>query len=311
MSEGSAVLGPTEDDVTKLLMASAHIGTKNTETTMRPYIFKRKLDGTNIIDLHKTWEKMLLAARIIAAIENPKDVTPISGRPFGTRAVLKFANHVGARAIAGRYTPGTFTNQIQKAFFEPRLLIVTDPRVDHQPVREASYVNVPTIALANTDSPLRYIDVAIPCNNTGVNSIGLMWWFLAREVLRMRGTLTREVEWDIMVDLYFYRDPEDIEKEEQERLAKEAVTKDTFQQEAGFGQQWTDGTTAAAALPTAQAIAPAATEEWTAQATTTAAPAVAGFAQPVVAATEDWGAAGQAQEWSAGGGEAAQWQANK
>jgi small subunit ribosomal protein SAe len=72
------------------------------------------------------------------------------------RAVLKFSQHVGANSIAGRYTPGTFTNQIQKAYIEPRILVVTDPRQDHQPIRESSYVNVPVIALCNTDSPLRY-----------------------------------------------------------------------------------------------------------------------------------------------------------
>ena len=48
------------------------------------------------------------------------------------RAVLKFAAHTGAVAVAGRFTPGTFTNQIQAAFKEPRLLVVSDPRTDHQ-----------------------------------------------------------------------------------------------------------------------------------------------------------------------------------
>lgn len=88
--------------------------------------------GVHIINLGKTWEKIILAARIIVTIENPQDICVISARPYGQRAVLKFANYIGAHAIAGRFTPGTFTNQIQQKFLEPRLLIVTDPRLDHQ-----------------------------------------------------------------------------------------------------------------------------------------------------------------------------------
>lgn len=88
--------------------------------------------GIYIINLGKTWEKLQMAARVIVAIENPGDIIVQSARPYGQRAVLKFAKYTHAHAIAGRHTPGTFTNQMQTSFNEPRLLILTDPRTDHQ-----------------------------------------------------------------------------------------------------------------------------------------------------------------------------------
>jgi small subunit ribosomal protein SAe len=109
--------------------------------------------GIHIINVGKTWEKVVLAARVIASIQNPSDVVAISARPYGQRAVLKFAQHTGAVAIAGRFTPGSFTNYITRSFKEPRLIIVTDPRVDHQAIREAAYVNIPVIAICDTDAP--------------------------------------------------------------------------------------------------------------------------------------------------------------
>ncbi|CAJ0579060.1 unnamed protein product, partial [Mesorhabditis spiculigera] len=219
MSGGYECSSLAQDDVVRLLATYTHIGTTNVDHQMEQYIYARRADGTHIINLKQTWEKLLLAARAIAAVENPADVIVVSARQFAHRALMKYAAHTGATPVFGRFAPGALTNQIQKNFKEPRIIIISDPRIDHQVVTEASYANVPIIAFTNSDSPLKLIDIAIPCNNKAAQAVGLMWWLLAREVLILRGKVSRDGPFlientEIMPDLYFFRDPADIEKEQ-------------------------------------------------------------------------------------------------
>lgn len=140
-------------------------------------------------------------------------------------------------------------------------MIITDPRTDSQPLRESSYVNLPVIAFCDSDSPLKYVNVAIPANNKGKLSIGLLYWMLAREVLRLRGAISRTAAWDVPVDLFFYRDPEEIEDKTEEAAA------DDFQP----SNTWGDAGASAAYSEPLTYEAPASGDDWNAVSTPAAA----------------------------------------
>ena len=76
------------------------------------------------------------------------------------------------------------------------------------------------------------MDVAIPANNRGKHSVGLIYWLLAREVLKMRGTIPADQPWEEPVDLFFFRDAEEMAQiEETMKRQAEQVQEQQFVEE--------------------------------------------------------------------------------
>ena len=50
-----SVLNATSQDIEMLLAAQSHLGSKNLQVHMEPYLWKTRADGVNVINIGKTW----------------------------------------------------------------------------------------------------------------------------------------------------------------------------------------------------------------------------------------------------------------
>ena len=227
-------LSSKDKDIQLLITAGCHLGSKRVTKQMKGYVYKCREDGVYIFNVEKMYEKIQVAARVIASIPESETVISVSGRPAGQRAVYKFGQFTKSHAVAGRWTPGMLTNQITKKFIEPRLLIVTDPRQDYNALVESSYVNIPVIAICNTDNNLTYVDCAIPCNNRQKRSLAMIYWLLTKEVLKLKGEIQGD-EFNCLPGAFMYRD--DKETKEKAEKKEEKVEEQQPEAEAGEGQE--------------------------------------------------------------------------
>ncbi|MBN2066222.1 MAG: 30S ribosomal protein S2 [Candidatus Thermoplasmatota archaeon] len=170
------------------MTAGAHIGTRQKTADMKEFIYKVRNDGLYIIDVKKTDDRIQTAAKFLAKY-TPKDILIVSVRQYGQKPITMLSQHTGIGVLDGRFRPGTLTNPNAKGFLEPELLIVTDPLADAQALHEAKNIGIPVVGLCDTNNETKYLDLVIPTNNKGRRALALVYWLLARAILKERGKI--------------------------------------------------------------------------------------------------------------------------
>jgi len=74
---------------------------------------------------------------------------------------------------------------------------IVDPRVDQQAMKEAILSNIPIIAICDSNTDPAYVDIIVPGNNRGKKALGIIFWLLAREILKERGEIKSDDEFKI------------------------------------------------------------------------------------------------------------------
>ncbi len=168
----------------KYLSAGVHIGMTFKTAGMKRFIYKIRPNGLAVLNIGELDRRIVYAANMVAGADS---VIIISRKEVGWEPAKKFAESISAKHTTGRFMPGSLTNPSFEDFFEPDLVIVVDPSIDRQAIKEAINMRIPVIALTDTYNDISYIDLILPCNNKGKKSIALVLWAIAKEVARMKG----------------------------------------------------------------------------------------------------------------------------
>jgi len=194
-----------------LLSAGIHIGTRIKTRDMEPFIYRVRPDGLFVLDVKKTDDRIRVAARFLARFE-PSKVAVAASRLYAQEPIKKFCEVTNATPLIGRFIPGMLSNPLYPNRVEPEVIVVSDPRADAQAVKEASTVGIPIVALCSTDNDFAGVDLVIPTNNKGRRALAVVFWLLARQVLRERGELAADKDPSVTIEDFEAK----ITKEEEE-----------------------------------------------------------------------------------------------
>ena len=182
-----------------LLSAGIHIGTRMKTLDMEPFIYRVRPDGLFVLDVKKTDDRIRVTAKFLSRYEHAK-IAVAATRLYAQEPIRMFCKLTGATPLIGRFIPGQLSNPQYPGRIDPEVILVSDPRADAQAVKEASKVGIPIVALCSTDNEFAGVDLVIPTNNKGRRALAVIFWLLARQVLRERGELAQDKDLPVTID---------------------------------------------------------------------------------------------------------------
>jgi small subunit ribosomal protein S2 len=182
-----------------MLSAGIHIGTRMKTKDMAPFIYRVRPDGLFVLDVKKTDERIRTAAKFLARFE-PARIVAVASRLYGREPVKRFCEIIKATPISGRFIPGMLSNPLYAGRIEPNVVLVSDPKADAQAVKEAGAIGIPVVALCSTDNEFAGVDFVIPTNNKGRRALAVVYWLLARQILREKGELPPDGSPTVSID---------------------------------------------------------------------------------------------------------------
>ena len=199
----------------QLLEAGVHFGhqTRRWNPKMAKYIFTER-NGIYIIDLQKTVKKVDEAYAFLRSVaEEGKSVLFVGTKKQAQEAIKEEATRAGQFYVNERWLGGMMTNfrTIQKRIARlkeleqylggikemnklPGALFIVDPRKERIAVAEARKLNIPIVAIVDTNCDPDEIDYVIPGNDDAIRAVKLLTGRMADAVLEGRQGEDSEAE---------------------------------------------------------------------------------------------------------------------
>jgi ribosomal protein uS2 len=180
--EDQTILTSLED----YIKTAAYLGTKVITPTMRKYVYRRRLDGLAILNTLLVDKKMAEGIDFIKQFK-PSELTLICKREAGWRGAKMFSELTGVRTYTKKYPSGVLTNTVLDDFIETKMVVICDPWLDKNALKDAKNIRIPVASICDTNNHTADCDVVMIGNNKSNKSMGLFFWLMAREYMKAHG----------------------------------------------------------------------------------------------------------------------------